>query len=40
VREQVLQTLKYALAKRQEHALAKKEKRDKMYLQMQVKLRR
>jgi hypothetical protein len=40
VREQVLRTLKHALAKRQKHALAKKEKRDRKYLQMQAKLLR
>jgi hypothetical protein len=36
VREQVLRTLKYALAKRQKHALAKKEKRDQTYLGMRM----
>jgi hypothetical protein len=40
VREQVLRTLEYALAKRQKHALAKKEKRDRKYLQMQANLRK
>eukprot|EP01047_Picozoa_sp_COSAG01_P033254 COSAG01_NODE_2439_length_7691_cov_15.896470_6_plen_112_part_00 len=40
VQEQVLRTLKYALAKRQKHALAKKENRDRKYLQMQANLRK
>jgi hypothetical protein len=40
VREQVLRTLKYALAERQQHALAKKEIRDRKYLQMQAELRK
>ena len=38
--QQVLRTLKYALAKRQKHALAKKEKRDRKYLQLQANLRK